>query len=60
MRFGRPVIQGACVPVELVIGNLAGGLTMEEVAQECDLTLDDVRAALGHAALVVASGEVHA
>ncbi|MEK7216430.1 MAG: DUF433 domain-containing protein [Chloroflexota bacterium] len=60
VRFGRPVIQGTRVPVELVIGKLAGGMTAEEVAQEYALTLDDVREALGYAAGVVASEEVHA
>jgi uncharacterized protein (DUF433 family) len=55
VRFGKPVIEGTRVPVELVIGQLAGGMTMEEVAQEYDLTLDDLRAALKYAAGVLAA-----
>jgi len=44
---GRPVIQGTRVPVSIVTGSLAGGMSMEEVAREYDVTLDDIRAALG-------------
>jgi len=29
IRFGRPVMQGTCVPVELVISKLVGGMTQE-------------------------------
>lgn len=60
VRFGKPVIGGTRVPVELVIGKLAGGMTMEEVAREYDLTLDDLRAALRYAADVLATEEVRA
>lgn len=60
VRFGKPVIEGTRVPVELVIGQLAGGMTMEEVAQEYDLTLDDLRAALKYAADILAAEEVRA
>lgn len=28
IRFGRPVIQGTRVPVDLVVGKLAGGMTV--------------------------------
>ena len=31
IRFGKPVIKGTRVPVDLVIGKLAGGLAYEEV-----------------------------
>jgi len=32
VRFGRPVITGTRVPVDLVLGKLAGGLTFGEMA----------------------------
>ena len=60
VSFGKPVIEGTRVPVELVIGKLGGGMTMEEVAGEYDLTLDDLRAALQYAAGILAAEEVHA
>jgi uncharacterized protein (DUF433 family) len=58
VRFGKPVIRGTRVPVELVVGKLAGGMAPEEVAAEYGLTVADVRATLRYAATVVASGEI--
>jgi uncharacterized protein (DUF433 family) len=45
VRFGKPVIKGTRVPVELVVGKLAGGMTIEEVIAECDLTRANALAA---------------
>jgi uncharacterized protein (DUF433 family) len=58
--FGKPVIQGTRVPVELVLGKLAGGMTTEAVADEYGLTREDVLAALAYAAQTVAGEEVRA
>ena len=43
---GKPAIRGSRVPVTLVVGSLAGGMTFEEVEREYDLSADDIRAAL--------------
>jgi uncharacterized protein (DUF433 family) len=43
---GKPVIRGTRMPVTLVVGSLAGGMSFEQVQQEYDLTLEDIRAAL--------------
>ena len=43
---GKPVIRGTRVPVTVVVGSLAGGMTFEEIQREYDLTSDDIRAAL--------------
>jgi len=43
---GRPVIRGSRVPVTVVVGSLAGGMTFEEIEREYDLSADDIRAAL--------------
>ena len=43
---GRPVIRGTRMPVTLVVGSLAGGMSFEEVQREYDLSLEDIRAAL--------------
>lgn len=58
VRFGRPVLAGTRVPVDVVVGKLAGGMSIAEVAGEYDLTEDDVRAALGYAAQILASEQV--
>jgi uncharacterized protein (DUF433 family) len=43
---GKPIIQGTRVPVTVVVGSLAGGMTFEDVLREYDLTADDIRVAL--------------
>jgi uncharacterized protein (DUF433 family) len=43
---GKPVIRGTRVPVTLVVGSLAGGMSFEQIQQEYDLTAEDIRAAL--------------
>lgn len=60
VRSGRPVIQGTRVPVDLLIAKLAGGMTPEEIAEEYEITADDIRAALSYAAKVLESEEVRA
>lgn len=47
---GKPVIKGTRVPVALVLGKLAGGLSPDEVCHEYYLTEEGFRAALGYAA----------
>jgi uncharacterized protein (DUF433 family) len=46
VSHGKPVIRGTRVPVTIVVGSLAGGMTFEEVQREYDVTADDIRAAL--------------
>lgn len=58
IRFGKPVIQGTRVPVDLLVGKVGGGMSLEEVAEEYGVTVEDVRAALLYAASVVAAEEV--
>jgi uncharacterized protein (DUF433 family) len=48
-RFGRPVIAGTRVPVDLIVGKLAGGMSVEAVAAEYELEREDVLAALAYA-----------
>ena len=43
---GKPVIQGTRMPVSLIVGSLAGGMSFEQVEHEYDLSTDDIRAAL--------------
>lgn len=53
VRFGKPVIKGTRVPVDLIVGKIAGGMPIPEVAKEYDLDEKDIFAALGYAAQVV-------
>ena len=43
---GKPVIRGTRVPVAVVVGSLASGMSFEEIQQEYDLTTADIQAAL--------------
>ncbi len=47
---GKPVIKGTRVPVEVIVGGLAGGMTIGEVCKEYRIKEEDVRAALAYAA----------
>jgi len=58
IRFGKPVIEGTRVPVELVIGKLGGGMSMDDVMDEYVLTREDVLAALSYAASVLESEQI--
>ena len=53
IRFGKPVIKGTRVPVDLILGKIAGGMTIDEVAREYDLKKEDVLAALRYAAQII-------
>lgn len=57
---GRPAIRGTRIPVSLVLGQLAGGATYGELEREYGLTLEQVQAALGYAAQLVASETIYA
>ncbi|MFN3983074.1 MAG: DUF433 domain-containing protein [Caldilinea sp.] len=57
VRFGRPVIQGTRVPVATVIAKLAGGMSIDEIVTEYDVSVEDVQAALRSAAQLLASEE---
>jgi len=60
VRFAKPVIRGTRVPVDLVLGKLAGGLTVEKVAEEYGITREDVLAALAYAARSVGEEQIRA
>jgi len=49
--FGKPAIKGTRIPVELVLDELAGGMTIEEVIEAYPrLTSEAIYAALAFAA----------
>ena len=60
VRFGRPVVEGTRVPVDMVVGKLAGGMSVEELCDEYELTREDVLAGLGYAASVLAEEQIRA
>ncbi|MBV8175771.1 MAG: DUF433 domain-containing protein [Verrucomicrobia bacterium] len=56
---GKPVIRGTRMPVALVLGSLAGGMSFEEVQREYDLSIDDIRAALKFAGELMEQEQYH-
>ncbi len=56
---GKPVIRGTRVPVSVVTGSLAGGMSFDDVAREYGVTLDDIRAALRFATQLVEEEQHH-
>jgi uncharacterized protein (DUF433 family) len=58
IRHGKPVIRGTRVPVDIVLGSLAGGMSTVEVAGEYGITREDVLAAIEYAAKIVSDEEV--
>lgn len=58
VRFGKPVIKGTRIPVDLIIKELGDGTTTEEIKREYDITEEQIRAVLHYAAEVVAREEL--
>jgi uncharacterized protein (DUF433 family) len=56
IQAGKPVIAGTRVPVEVVLGALAAGESMERIASEYRIEKEDILAAIAYAASLV-SGE---
>ena len=46
IRHGKPVIKGTRVPVYVILGSLAGGMGMKEIAEEYGTQKEDVLAAI--------------
>ena len=56
---GKPVIRGSRVPVTVVVGSLAGGMSFDEIQHEYDLSAEDIRAALKFAGELVEQESFH-
>lgn len=52
---GKPGIAGTRIPVALILGQLAGGVSKDEIMQEYHVSADQISAAL-HYATKVAEG----
>lgn len=58
IRHGKPVIRGTRVPVDILLGSLAAGMTIPELVREYGVTAEDVKAAIAYAARLVAGEEI--
>jgi uncharacterized protein (DUF433 family) len=57
---GKPVIAGRRVPVQVIVGALAGGDSVEQICDDYRLERQDVLAALAYAAEMLRLEPVHA
>ena len=60
VRFGKPVITGTRVPIDVVLGKLAGGITYEEIMAEYDISRGAILAVLDYAAKTLSKEEIRA
>ncbi len=58
IRHGKPIIKGTRVPVDVILGSLAGGMEMQEIADEYGIDKKDMQAAIEYAAKIVAKEEI--
>ncbi len=59
IQHGKPVIRGTRVPVARIVGGLAGGMTMEEIIREYEISEEDVLAAFSYAAELIEAEVFH-
>lgn len=60
VRHGKPIIKNTRVPVDIILGSLAGGMGLEEVVEEYGVEKGDVLAAIEYATRIVAKEEINA
>jgi len=60
IRHGQPVIRGTRVPVAVILGNLAGGMSFEQIQDDYGVTADDIRAAAAYGTELVEEQQHHA
>ena len=58
VRHGKPLIKDTRVSVDVILGSLAGGMSVEEVTEEYGITRDDVLAAIEYAAKLISTEEI--
>ncbi|NEX20583.1 DUF433 domain-containing protein [Thiorhodococcus mannitoliphagus] len=56
---GKPVIRDTRVPVAIILGSLAGGMSMHEIEEEYGVTAGDIQAALNFANDLIAQESFH-
>lgn len=60
VQHGKPVVRGTRVPVDIVVGSLAGGMTYSQVQEEYGITTADIQACLAYAADALAEERLFA
>src|SRR5215510_6750381 len=50
IHHGAPIITGTPMPISIIVGSLADGMSKEEVSREYAITIEQIEAALSFAA----------
>lgn len=58
VMVGKPVIRGTRITVDMILELLASGMKPEEIAEDYNISLDDIKAALLYAAKILGREEV--
>jgi uncharacterized protein (DUF433 family) len=58
IRHGKPFIKGTRVSIEVILGSLAGGMEIKDIAKDYDIKKEDVQAAAEYAMKIVANEEI--
>jgi len=48
IQQGKPILTGTRIPIAIVIGSLAGGMSYEEVMEEYGVTKEQILASLAY------------
>jgi len=59
VQHGKPVVRGTRVPVSRVLGCVAGGMRIEAIQADYDISAEDIRACVEFANTLVESQEFH-
>jgi uncharacterized protein (DUF433 family) len=58
IQHGKPVLKGTRIPVAIIIGSLAGGMSYEEVIQEYAVTQQQILAINSYWQILVQDYEI--
>jgi uncharacterized protein (DUF433 family) len=52
-QHGKPVVSGTRVPIAVVVGSLARGMSYDQISSDYGVTLEQIQQCLGYAASLV-------
>lgn len=55
---GKPIIKGTRIPVDVIVGHVAAGDTIEKIVESFDVEKADVQAALAFASTLVSEQRI--
>jgi len=44
IKHGKPVIKGTRVPLDIILGSLAGGMSFKEICEDYEIIEEDIKA----------------